>query len=178
MPVNLTFPWPLRVIDFEASSLEDGSYPIEVGIAVWGNSSGPVTVWSTLIRPTDDWRRFGHWSLASRRVHGIAMSELSDAMSTSEVAQSLNDRLGSGIVWCDGGPYDAYWLRALFDAAGIKPSFTLGNWAGLLRSLPEQCRERAMTALEEAPPRHRAGADAEQLVKALAAGLAEASPKA
>ncbi len=175
MSTSLTLPWPLRVIDFEASSLEDGSYPIEVGIAVWPSFSDPVTVWSTLIRPTDDWRQFGHWSLASRRVHGIAMSELAAGMSALEVASSLNDRLESGIVWCDGGPYDVHWQRALFEAAGIKPSFTLGNWSGLLRSLPERCRERAMTALEEAPPPHRAGADAEQLIKALASGLAEAN---
>ncbi|GGF74608.1 hypothetical protein GCM10007301_38090 [Azorhizobium oxalatiphilum] len=175
MSENTKLTWPVKAIDFEASSLEDGSYPIEVGIAVWLDENAPVAVWSTLIRPTDDWRRFGHWSLASRRVHGITMSELADGMSALEVAKFLNEKLGGGIVWCDGGPYDVHWQRALFGAASIKPNFALGNWAGLLRTLPERCRERALAALEEAPPRHRAGADAEQLIKALAVGLAEAA---
>ncbi|MFG1243882.1 hypothetical protein V5F31_16020 [Xanthobacter sp. V7C-4] len=172
MSGNTKLSWPVRTIDFEASSLEDGSYPIEVGVAVWPREDDPITVWSTLIRPTDDWRRFGHWSLASRKVHGIAMSELAGGAQPAEVAKALNETLGDGFVWCDGGAYDAHWLRTLFGAAGIRPSFILGNWAGLLRTLPERCRQRAMAAVEEAPPRHRAGADAEQLLRALAAGIA------
>jgi hypothetical protein len=166
--------WPVRVIDFEASSLEDGGYPIEVGLAVWPTESEPISIWSTLIRPTDDWRRFGHWSVASRHVHGISMNDLAAGAPAGEVAKTLNEKLESGFVWCDGGPYDAYWLNALFEAAGCRPRFVLGNWHGLLRGLPEHCRDGALEALESAPPRHRAGADAEQLMRALQAGLAAA----
>lgn len=169
---DMTLSWPVRIIDFEASSLEEGSYPIEVGVAVWPRKEAPITVWSTLIRPTDDWRSFGHWSLASRRVHGIAMSELAAGMAAQDVAALLNEELGSGLVWCDGGPYDAHWLRTLFGVSNLKPSFALGNWSALLLSLPDAHRENAMAALEAAPPRHRAGADAEQLMRALEAGIA------
>lgn len=168
----MTLSWPVRIIDFEASSLEEGSYPIEVGVAVWPRKDAPITVWSTLIRPIDDWRRFGHWSLASRRVHGIAMSELAAGMAAQDVAALLNEELGSGLVWCDGGPYDAYWLRTLFGVSNLKPTFALGNWSALLLGLPDAHRENAMAALEAAPPRHRAGADAEQLMRALEAGIA------
>lgn len=72
----------------------------------------------------------------------------------------------------DGGPYDAYWLRALFSVSNLKPSFALGNWSALLLSLLEAHRESAMAALEATPPRHRAGADAKQLMRALEAGIA------
>lgn len=100
------------------------------------------------------------------------MSELSAGMAAQDVAALLNDKLGSGLVWCDGGPYDAHWLRTLFSISNLKPSFALGNWSALLLSLPDAHRESAMAALEAAPPRHRAGADAEQLMRALEAGLA------
>lgn len=171
--------WPVRIIDFEASSLEDGSYPIEVGLAVWPREDDPVSVWSALIRPTDEWRGFGHWSVESRRVHGITMSELMAAGAPpEEVAAILNEKLGDGVVWCDGGPYDAFWLKALFKAAGLQPEFVLGNWHGLLRTLPERCRARAMDFLEESPSRHRAGADAEQLAMALAAGMSAGRARA
>lgn len=29
---NVSLPWPIHTIDFEASSLDDGTYPIEVGM--------------------------------------------------------------------------------------------------------------------------------------------------
>lgn len=176
MPEEIKLSWPVRVIDFEASSLEDGSFPIEVGLAVWPAQSEAVSVWSSLIQPTEHWRRFGHWSIKSRRVHGIALSELAAGATPQAVSRTLNERIGGGIVWCDGGPYDVHWLRSLFEAGGVRPCFMLGNWHGLLRALPEHSRECAMDHLEKAPPRHRAGADAEQLIQALAAGIAATSP--
>jgi hypothetical protein len=45
---STTLSWPLYAIDFEASSLEDCSYPIEVGIAVWPACEAPILGWSTL----------------------------------------------------------------------------------------------------------------------------------
>ncbi|MFG1285145.1 hypothetical protein [Xanthobacter autotrophicus] len=83
----------------------------------------------------------------------------------------LNEKLGHDVVWCDGGPYDAYWLRTLFDAAGIEQTFVLGDWNTLLGGLPEVCRARILTVLGDAPPGHRAGADAERLLRALAVGI-------
>ncbi|MFS8037139.1 hypothetical protein ACI7BZ_09280 [Xanthobacter sp. AM11] len=99
------------------------------------------------------------------------MSALEGGLPAPDVAVLLNEAAGAGVVWCDGGGYDAHWLRALFQAGGLKPGFVLGNWHALLRSLPDASRERAMAVLEAATPRHRAGADAEQLMHALAAGI-------
>ena len=53
-------PWPLTVMDFEASSLEHDSYPVEVGLACWAAPGQPILVWSTLIRPAGEWTRRGH----------------------------------------------------------------------------------------------------------------------
>ncbi|MFG1429339.1 3'-5' exonuclease family protein, partial [Roseixanthobacter glucoisosaccharinicivorans] len=85
------------------------------------------------------------------------------------VARALNSLISSGPVWCDGGPFDAYWMDALFEAAGIKPSFTLRSWDGLLRELGEEVSERIRDRLEHAEVRHRAGEDAAMLMEALAA---------
>ena len=45
-----TPPWPLAVIDFEASSLDDDSYPVEIGLALWPGPDEPIFGWSTLVR--------------------------------------------------------------------------------------------------------------------------------
>jgi hypothetical protein len=162
-------PWPLYVLDFEASSLEPGGYPIEVGLALWPAPDKPVHSWSTLICPTEDWLQHGDWSKASRAVHGISQSELKTGPRPQEVAQALNEALSSsGVAWCDGGPYDAQWARTLFKAVGLKPAFSLCDWHSLLLRLESEARERALRWLETTPSKHRAQEDAEHLVLALA----------
>jgi len=64
-------PWPLTVIDFEASSLDQDGYPIKVGLALWPGHDDAIFGWSTLIQPAGDWSRHGHWSLNPAKVHGI-----------------------------------------------------------------------------------------------------------
>jgi hypothetical protein len=160
--------WPIRVIDFEASSLELEGYPIEVGLAVWTALDGPVLGWSTLIRPEEDWLRFGDWSKASRDVHGIAQSDLRSGRPATEVAALLNALLPDGaVVWCDGGPYDAHWARKLFLANRVDQGFALHNWSGLLSRLDGVAQERAWQFVERNPSPHRARADAENLLNAL-----------
>lgn len=50
-------PWPLAVINVEASSLGPRDYPIDVGLALWASPHKPIFGWSTLIRPVHEWRR-------------------------------------------------------------------------------------------------------------------------
>lgn len=162
-------PWPLVVIDFEASSLDLDSYPIEVGIACWPAPDEPVFGWSALIRPAGVWTRQGHWSPASAKVHGIRGSDLVASGHTPErVATALNTALGpGGIAWCDGADYDAHWTTTLFKAANIRPTFTLGDWHRLAAMLGPAARERALDWIQRAQARHRARDDAEQLLLAL-----------
>lgn len=163
-------PWPIAILDFEASSLDEDSYPIEVGLALWPAPDESILGWSTLICPVGDWVRRGHWSPASAKVHGIRGSDLlAHGQSPERIASALNEALGPGAVaWCDGGPYDAHWARALFKAGGVRQSFALGDWHRLVPLLGAPARERALTWLKDAPTRHRARADAEQLLFALA----------
>ena len=163
-------PWPIAILDFEASSLDEDGYPIEVGLALWPGPDEPILGWSALVRPAGDWVRRGHWSPASAKVHGIRGSDLlAHGRSPGWIASALNEALGPGAVaWCDGGPYDAHWTGALFKAGGVRPTFTLGDWHRLVPLLGAPARERALTWLRDAPARHRARADAEQLLFALA----------
>jgi len=163
----------LYTIDFEASSLEPGGYPIEVGLGLWPAPDQPIFGWSTLIRPTNDWLRTGDWSKESREVHGISQSELiSRGREPLEVAKAVNQALAqSPLVWCDGGPYDTQWARTLFKAAGLKMARPLGDWHQLLTTLDSAARERALDWLEQTPSRHRAREDAEGLLTALAYGV-------
>jgi DNA polymerase III epsilon subunit-like protein len=63
-------------LDFEASSLSQESWPIEVGLS-W-LTDGEVQTWSTLIRPAANWE-LSDWAPQSAAVHGIALEELEDA---------------------------------------------------------------------------------------------------
>ena len=56
-------------VDFEASSLRSGSFPIEVA---WVNEDGQGE--SYLIRPAEGWNP--EWSPQSERTHGIALAAL------------------------------------------------------------------------------------------------------
>ena len=163
-------PWPLAIIDFEASSLEQDGYPIEVGLAVWPGPEAAITGWSTLIQPAGEWSRCGHWSPASAKVHGIRGRDLlATGQPVERVAAALNERLGSGgVAWCDGDAYDIHWTNALFKAANATRRFRLGAWHQLIARLGPEMRERGLRWLDQAPARHRAREDAEQLLHALA----------
>ena len=172
-------PWPLVAIDFEASSLDEDGYPIEVGLALWPGPDHAVLGWSTLIQPAGAWSRLGHWSPKSAEVHGIAGRDLlAQGQPVARVAAALNEVIGAGTVaWCDGGAYDSHWAGALFKAAGIAPRFVLGDWHRLMAMLGPAMRERGLRWLETAPVRHRAREDAEQLLLALAYAVGtEAGP--
>ena len=168
--VITSLPWPLVTIDFEASSLDPAGYPIEVGLAVWPRPDEPIKGWSALICPTTAWLRDGHWSSASAKVHGLRGRDLlASGWPAERVARTLNAVIWSGgTAWCDGGPYDAEWARMLFRAANLSPTFVLDDWHRLAMMLGKVARERALTRLTSCPAKHRARADAEQLLLALA----------
>lgn len=112
--------------------------------------------------------RHGHWSPDSAQVHGIRGNELrAQGKAPARVAALLNAVLGPCAAWCDGGPYNAYW-GALFKAGGIKACSALGGWHRLTAMLGADRAVCAAEWLEQSPSRHRARADAGQLLFALA----------
>ncbi len=159
--------FPLIVLDFEASSLSEKSYPIEVGVAVALAADGPIYVWSSLIRPDRSWSFGEDWDPAAEGVHNIPAELLATGQSPSEVATALNAIIGPvGPAYCDGGYYDGFWLERLYKAARVEPKFSLWDMSRLFL-LDRMLFRRFGAILAEGMAPHRAGADAARLCAAL-----------
>jgi hypothetical protein len=170
--ISSSLPWPICTIDFEASSLDVGNFPIEVGLAMWRAPDEPIYCWSTLLRPTDEWQRTGHWSKASQAVHGIKQDDLRLGVSPRYAALVLNHVLRpTGVVFCDGGAFDRHWAQMLFKAAKMAPAFGLGDFETLESYLDAESAARIRAWTDGAEIAHRAGADAVGLLRGLAAAL-------
>lgn len=146
------------IIDFEASGVGPGSYPIEVGF-----SGRHGEGWCSLIRPEDDWT---HWDLDAARIHGIAREILIERGNTTQfVAEQLNFFLGGRTIYSDAWEQDFLWLERLFASAQMTPQFTLVDLFDIVGDdqLPnwDATREQIMKELRVA--RHRASSDARVL---------------
>lgn len=113
-------------LDFEASSLDLNSYPIQVA---WSLPDG--SVYDRFIRPCDTWK---DWSYASEEIHGIRREFLFDVgRAAREVAEELNAALDPyNIAFADALQYDESWLQTLYLSAGIEPTFVLGDFNQML----------------------------------------------
>lgn len=167
----ITLPWPIVTIDFEASSLDDGTYPIEVGVCRWTSPDASIEGWSTLIEPIPAWREHGSWSPSSQAVHGIRREELDSGMSPTRAIATLNQITGGHPAFCDGGEHDLHWARMLSRASGIRPTWAIGDFDHVAMLLDQLGYRGMLEWMDRAPPRHRARDDAERLMKALARGL-------
>lgn len=161
--------WPIVALDFEASSLREDSFPIEVGIARWRAPDAAIETWSTLIRQTNEWRTRS-WSLQSQEVHGIRREELDGGMDPADALRRLNGLAGR-MTFCDGGQSDLRWLGGLEEAAGFDATFLLRDSVALGSILHARRWRRMAKWLDRAKARHRAAADAERLIRALAVAL-------
>lgn len=141
----------LVFLDFEASSLADRSYPIEVGW-VWERGGGEAH----LIRPAPGW---SDWDPAAEAIHGITFAELlADGESHAWVAQRMVDLL-AGHTPCASAPsWDGKWLSVLLRAAGL-PRHALR-----LRKTDDVLRETAREILGPTTPAAELAARANQLV--------------
>ena len=136
----------LVFLDFEASSLLPGSFPIEVA---WVLEDGSGE--SHLIRPADGWldpaRGNPGWSPQSERVHGISLSTLAeDGKPAEKVAAMAQAVLSSPqVLACSDAPsHDAYWLQRLYEAGGIRRGRHFGRRpTGLRHALPPVARPPA-----------------------------------
>jgi hypothetical protein len=164
-------PTPTPVFyDCEASDLE--GYPIEVGWAFTDPATGALVSESHLIKPPAEWPVKESWDRAAERLHGIALAQLwREGRAVWEVAQRMNAVLGGRELFSDA-PQDEAWLRLLFDAAGCEPGFTIRrtdarvliSQAAVHSGLDEAAYAHAeRLAIEMAPRRHRAEADARHL---------------
>lgn len=170
----MTLLWPIWSVDFEASSLAAASYPIEIGIVRWSGPHTHIEGWSTLIRPTDEWLGDRIWSAESAAVHGIKLEDLSGGMDPTSVVATVNRIVEPGtVLHCDGGQYDARWLRVLTAASAVEPWWRLGDLDHLVWRLTGYQQMAVVRYLDKSTAKHRARDDAERLMQAIARGLGE-----
>lgn len=99
-------------LDFEASSLAEGSYPIEIA---WGDINGVHE--SHLISPAEV-REWTDWSIISETVHGISKLQLNrEGRSPKWVCDRVCEALDGRVVYSDAPAYDGFWLSRLFEAS-------------------------------------------------------------
>jgi hypothetical protein len=161
------------IIDFEASGLGPGSWPIEVGLA-WAES-GAVRSWSSLIRPEPDWDP-DLWDTVAEDMHGIRPSDLASAPRAWSVAAELLDRVAGRPVFSDAPEFDERWARRLLDA---QPSQTSLRFREFDEAVGAVCGGRgadwAYERLERTRTPHRAGPDAERMLRAILYGRERAA---
>lgn len=127
--------------------------------------AGALDSWSSLIRPTSEWTRRGAWSRRSQAVHGITHEMLAEAPPPATVFAELNRRVADfDILFCDGGSYDAHWLRELCRAAAAPPAFRMADISILLGLGPYR-RNRYSDLLAASAAPHRAEADARRIAE-------------
>jgi hypothetical protein len=102
----------LVFLDFEASSLGDDGYPIEVG---WVFEDGRSE--SHLIKPAPQWV---DWDPGAEALHRISRAMLqADGIAHDIVARRILDALSEHVVYASAPSWDGKWLSALFRAAGL-----------------------------------------------------------
>jgi DNA polymerase III epsilon subunit-like protein len=156
-------------LDFEASSLDAGSYPIEIA---WVDEDGQSE--SYLIQPHSSWHG---WSAASAAIHHITQDMLRDGTPAVDVARRAHSVLPHAVVISDEPAFDQYWLEMLLNIIDAPPIRLYGlqeliskeitrvrsavktkdqqEWQRQTRTLLDQAQTVGMRAFEEAKRRHR-----------------------
>ena len=150
----------LAFIDVEASGLNEGSFPIEIGWAVLGGTAGGL-----LIQPDATWS-YDAWDDLAEEQHGIAWTALQNTgMPAGEVVECLNQVLPAGtLALTDAFEWDSYWVERLFDVATQARTCQLGDFWRSLAIATDPGRVAAGRRLDATIPRaHRARQDAEHL---------------
>lgn len=155
--------------DCEASGLE--GCPIEIGWA-FVTPAGTLFCEAHQIFPAEDWRISEHWDDAAQSLHGISLADLlRHGRPAWEIARRMNRTLGGRELFSDS-PHDEAWLRQMFDAAGLEPTFIIRR-TDALALIARAARQRRLDAddwnhalelaTRTAPRGHRAEADARHL---------------
>ena len=156
-------------VDIEASSIEEGSFPIEVGWCI-DDDSPPV---SFLISPDPGWDTTFGWSPISQAMHGITLEDLRrDGIDVVSAAGRIEAAFSHRRVVSDNPEFDDFWLSLIYEAAGISKGWTVGHvedaYRSAVRANPVDAKTfvRGHDAVERAYPHpHRAGPDALRMAK-------------
>lgn len=151
---------PFLFLDFEASSLQSESWPVEIGFA-W-IAGGRVEVSSAVIAPDAGWS-MDAWSEAAARVHGLSVEAIRAGQPAAEVA-ALTDGFRDFMVVSDNPHWDQCWLDRL--RAG-RPRIAVHDLHTLAAGrLSETGGDIFALHLLRTDGPHRAGRDAARLAEA------------
>lgn len=140
----------LVFLDFEASSLQRHSYPIEVA---WVFENGAAE--SHLIRPAHGW---DDWDEEAQAIHHIPRATLlRDGMDHDALARRMVALLSGHDLTASAPSWDGKWLSALLRASGL-PRHSLR-----LRDTEEVQRETARAILKGQVPDEQLDAEVERL---------------
>ena len=149
-------------LDIEASSLDSGSYPIEIA---WVDTQGFGE--SHLIQPESAWT---NWSPVAESIHGISREQLArDGKPAGEVAQHVWDVLKGHVICARDPAFDEYWLSLLLSVIGREPLriVDLNATVQSEAALPQRIGEVVLRVFKEDDQRqrlrHRAWQDADSL---------------
>lgn len=107
-------------VDCEASSLDSGSYPIEIA---WVDETGQGEHY--LIRPIFAWT---NWKAASEAIHGISRATLeADGKPADWVAHRAATVLTGHTVVSDNPEFEEYWIGALLATIERQPLPVIGH---------------------------------------------------
>lgn len=155
----------LVFLDFEASSLSDVSYPIEIG---WVFEDGASE--SHIIRPAPGWE---DWDPAAEAIHGMKRAELiAHGRPHGEVAERMIAVLSGHDLHASAPSWDGKWLSALLRAAGL-PRHSLR-----LRDTDDALRATASAILSPVVPAAQLPAIVARLLVEVAAASTAAGPPA
>lgn len=154
-------PYNVIFVDFEASSLHENSWPIEVGLC-WFNENKALQSASKLIRPESYWEESG-WDEISAEVHGISKAELMVADPAPAVADWVLSMIGEKRLISDCPSYDERWMSTLLSTSTKEHGYAhfemILHYASEMFSWDVAVELMAsMEASNERP--HRAGPDA------------------
>lgn len=147
-------------VDFEASGLHRGSYPIEVG---WATPDGMME--GHLIAPTKAWLTT-RWDPKAQSIHGIELERLCVVGEpVDQVAAALRSAAEGRRLFADNVSYDERWLAMLLGAAGVEaPDLRLLCADRLFKDMAAtqgaDLKEVEFAARKRAPRSHRADKDA------------------
>jgi len=138
-------------LDFEASALAEGGYPIE---AAWVFEDGRSE--THLIRPAPDWTV---WDPQAEAIHRVSHDQLlEEGADHADVAARMLDQLSGHALYVTAPSWDGQWLSLLLRAAGL-PRHALR-----LMDSDEAHREAALNVLEVMGVREDVDALAEKLI--------------
>jgi DNA polymerase III epsilon subunit-like protein len=156
-------------LDFEASSLDPDSWPVEVGLS-WITQDLDVRTYDSLIRPAAHWPEHA-WSEASAAIHNIPREEIDAAPPAAAVSDDLIAAIGDRICLSDNPGFEQRWLLRLFEA-GQGGQVQIGDYDTVtLATLPESVLDHVYERLARMRVPHRAGADSARMARAWVSGL-------